>query len=757
MKKILCVIALFAGLASLAGCRDFLELPNDGRVSLDEIFADPHMSAGYVTTCYSYIPGFYKYSDYGFSYGDCLLASYSDEAEDVYGTTPSDLRNWYTGNVSSAGFPLAKGAWAHYFAGIRTCNVFLNRIRTATSPFSEEQRQEWMAQVYTLRAFYYLQLIQRYGGVPIITEELPEGHDVTADRRASFGEVARQIFADCDQALSRPVEVFGFSKSEENYGKMNPAIAHAIKSRTALYATSPLWHDGTVSYQEAATITKEALDYCLSPQAGFKLFTTMSVSGYYGSPYEYYFLLANDYARTRDNETILNCANLASNQLRVWQMSGLPITGGVSRAGACPSQELVDSYEMTNGVHPFLLDEFGVIRRDVNGDPVLNPDPGNIYDPQRPYDQRDPRLRATVYFDGSMKLQDEVIVTRPGGNCGLSESELKYTRTGYYLRKFNDGRSDVNNNLDGRMRIFRLAELYLNFAEAANRYTEDPGVAVDSGIEGSTPMSALDALNAVRARAGLPGLSGTAATDDSEFEKRCCNERRVELAFEQHRFYDVRRWNILDKTDRGVSGVSISVTGSGSGTTLYAPGAGAAMAMTSLAGHPYYAGISQVFTAAEPFEGVAVACRSYGFADAGVTLSLYEWDAVAEAPKGAALAIKRHGNFTDNTELDLPKQGGGTFPVGTYVWVLSDASGHTGVCYTDGAVSGVRSFRNSEELPATNFKAVCKIRFDRLEYKRFEVSERACWEPKYLRFPIPADEINKLAREGISGWQNPGW
>ena len=143
------------------------------------------------------------------------------------------------------------------------------------------------------------------------------------------------------------------------------------------------------------------------------------------------------------------------------------------------------------------------------------------------------------------------VETYVGGNCGISDNtaEIRRTRTGYYLRKFNSAVSETGNNDDGYFKIFRLAELYLNFAEAAYNAT---GPDVDYG-----GLSALGAVNAVRARAEMPPLPATMSKDD--FEKRYRNERRVELAFEEHRFFDVRRWKILSETDRGVHGMRITM------------------------------------------------------------------------------------------------------------------------------------------------------------------------------------------------------
>ncbi|MDR3309156.1 MAG: RagB/SusD family nutrient uptake outer membrane protein, partial [Tannerella sp.] len=145
------------------------------------------------------------------------------------------------------------------------------------------------------------------------------------------------------------------------------------------------------------------------------------------------------------------------------------------------------------------------------------------------------------------------------GNCGISDNktERRYTRTGYYMRKFNNYKSNVNVDADGLMKIYRLGELYLNFAEAAYNSTS-PDQAVPSKVGGSS-ISARQAVNAVRARAKMPEIPS--GLSKSDFEVRYRNERQVELAFEEHRFFDVRRWKILNQTDGFVTGMKITKEG----------------------------------------------------------------------------------------------------------------------------------------------------------------------------------------------------
>ena len=148
-----------------------------------------------------------------------------------------------------------------------------------------------------------------------------------------------------------------------------------------------------------------------------------------------------------------------------------------------------------------------------------------------------------------------LVQTYVGGAQEISDISRKNTRTGYYLRKFNNYKSTLSNSADGAVRLFRLAELYLNFAESAYQ-SVGPDVAVAST---GFSMSARDAVNAIRTRAGMPPFPAGMTKD--AFEKKYRNERRIELAFEEHRFFDVRRWKILDQTDKFVTGMRITLSG----------------------------------------------------------------------------------------------------------------------------------------------------------------------------------------------------
>jgi hypothetical protein len=543
MKKGL-IIGLSAGFLC-ASCNDLLEPENDGRSTIPKVFATKTGIGLYRNTCYRYVPTAH--------YNRSALC---DDAQEADGNFANSLYSYWYGNAYNASFFQATDGnpWGNYFEGIRKCNIFLANIRHVVAEdvmFTEAEVSRMYAEAYTLRALYYLQLIKRYGDVPIITEAYDIEHDYGADRREPFGKVVRQILADCDSALARPDVQRGFSWNVfyGEAGIMTRAIAHAIKSQAVTYAVSPLWNDGSFTLEEAVKINGDALYQCLSH--GYELFTDKPKQDIAQNTYALYFITRPDEQRAYDKETIYG-----GTAVEVWSGAGMPSTPGQLKAGPCPTQELVDSYEMLATGEPPITG----YRDEQHLDPVINAASG--YDPENPYEGRDPRFYATIYYNGAPRTLPAdgapTVNTCAGAPDGITAADRRTTRTGYYLRKYNNWKSDRDNNVDGAVRLLRMAEIYLNFAETAYQL-HGPDVEIEIGR--NYRISARGAVDAVRERAGMKPFP--AGLSKEAFEKKYRNERRVELAFEEHRFFDVRRWNILGETEHYLTGMSIAPNGAG--------------------------------------------------------------------------------------------------------------------------------------------------------------------------------------------------
>lgn len=568
MKAIKYMMMLAAGVVASAGCTDIEDYP-DGRMEFEDIFQNPKMVGAYMNECY--VDAVNSYSDF---YGDkTYLASACDEAHDTDDATGGTMYKWNNGFTTPFVTP-----WEHkyskpsemrlqewsFYGAIRRCNIMIERVETAAIRLDSD-RESYRGEARGLRSYYYLSLIRNYGAVPLVLDNTSEAVDDWSNaRKATYGQVVRQILKDCAEVVGYDPDNLqgsykwgGDKKIEGNrslgwtsgstdaaMNRWNKAMSAGVMSEAALYAASPLNNDGTLGWEEAAQICKEALDGCLNN--GYKLVDRAPVGDFAKTSYnayDYFFISSIDTKGANDTESII----YSRNRHDAWQFCGLPTTDGQSRAGACPTQELVDCYETLQGNIPVL----GYSDAD-HLNPIVNPAmAAGEYDPQNPYANRDPRLQASIYFHGAPLIHSDpakgTVDISEGGNCMVSPTSVRYTRTGYYIRKHSSPSSSRNGNDDGWVRRMRLAELYLNFAEAAN---EANGPDFKYG-----DMSARDAVNAVRARVGMPQLPAGLSAD--EFRVRVRNERRVELAYEGHRFYDVRRWKILDKTDRVVTGMKV--------------------------------------------------------------------------------------------------------------------------------------------------------------------------------------------------------
>ena len=302
-------------------------------------------------------------------------------------------------------------------------------------------------------------------------------------------------------------------------GRATAGAALALKSRLALYAASPLYAAGSWEDAVDAAVAVIGLNkYSISQNGYRELFRTAST----------------------DNEIIFaRYYSVGARHVPMEIANGANGHGGWG--GNVPLQNLVDAYRM------------------ANGKAIDDEDSG--YDPQNPYENRDPRFYATILYNGAQYRGRAIETFVPGGRDSRDGADNWNTsRTGYYLYKFVDEEMPINNpwNIAGLQPwiYFRYAEILLNFAEAANE-----AVGADATPAGA-PFSAREALNQIRDRAGvqMPALPEGLSTD--AFRELVRYERRIELAFEEHRFYDVRRWLIAEET-ANVPAYGIEITRSG--------------------------------------------------------------------------------------------------------------------------------------------------------------------------------------------------
>ena len=526
-KKLLytCIAASFA--LSLGSCSDVMDVTPDGRLSLEEVFANPDYTAAYFSQAFNNLP--HKMMNY--YWFDNLPSALSDESwscDDVEGV---GAINAYKGQGSAREnlFETCYNEnfecqyWERYWKSIRTINVFLQNIPTAAVN-SETDRSRMTAEAHVLRAYYYLQLIKWYGALPIIKVPFPDDADYSTVKKSSAVDCLKFVVEDCETAMlceDLPWRIV----NDREFRRLTRAMAAAIRSQAALYAASPLYNTGGENLWDYA-YEKNKDSYQKLKANGYELYTQQHHPDEYPNAYSEYFVQnATGGANPIDRETIW--LDIKDNW-GMWWVWGLPIQSNY-RAGCVPSQELVDAYDMLETGKP-VLD----LKQPYLDETHLQPNytEGSGYNPARPYEGRDPRFYATVIYNGAsiyVGNTKSVVQTYNGGNSELRDNDRRYTRTGYYLNKYRNWQAYSGlSGQDGKWKHYRMGEVYLNLAEAA--------------IEAGHIDEGLALINDIRHRAGFDPSVDVTATTQEEARLLLRHERQVEFAFEEHRFFDTRRW-----------------------------------------------------------------------------------------------------------------------------------------------------------------------------------------------------------------------
>ena len=482
--KIKNIWSLVAAAVVLVSCGDKMDYKEYSVYDEDYVKTTFARSAGLVTSAYNDL-------DYDFgNYSGALLASATDEA--VYSHSGNAIEKFYDGGWSASSNNDAS-LWTKCWRGISYANLFLDKFKDETFEdyildldYKAEihQYQNLQYEARFLRAYYYFLLVRSFGGVPLITANL-DANEANTKPRVSSDEIFQFIISEC--AAIQDLIVKDYSdlgnlqlKSKNETGRANNLAVLALKARAALYYASPLFNAGNDKerWHQAAIANKELIDECKG--RGMKLTSD------YGS------LFQKDNWQNSEECIFVRRIVSASNTFEKYNFPiGLENAGG----GNCPTQNLVEAYE-----------------------------------------EGDIRLEATVAQNGE-QWPNNTLETFIGGANG---QPIAYaTPTGYYLKKYVNksltiGASNATTERHHWV-TFRLGEFYLNYAEAMLNYTGG-GYETASGLS----MTAAQAVNVVRTRAKLANI----ATDlsASQFAERLENERFVELAFEGHRFYDLRRW-----------------------------------------------------------------------------------------------------------------------------------------------------------------------------------------------------------------------
>lgn len=551
-----------AAIIPLSCNEDFLETQPLDSISADATWADGTLSQAFVFNVYSSL-GYGGFEEEG-------LASLTDEAMFTHSGRGINVITEGSLSPSGTGNDRIIPQWNELYLAIRKANIAIQELPNST--FDDDTlRDRLLGESHFLRAYYYHQLMRYYGGAPLIDKPYGLDDDYTAARN-TYAENVDFVIADLEKAISL------LDGKEFTPGRASKLSAMGLKSRILLYAASDLRDGPTasakssvlgsysnldlVAYTSGDRMTrwnaaKTAAKAVLDETTGYKLNLSEPASAEEAT--QTYISIAmgggsaiGDPAARSEllfERTHTPLFTAESN----WPLGGIHqgINNGPNGyhnwAGNTPIQQLVDDYQMMDG------SDF---------------DWNNPSHAAAPYENRDPRLYATILYDGagwkprpddvaSIDPFDEIQTgTYADGSGGIiagvdmRDSPIENwngSRTGYYVRKFIDADPAVIDNQSSAQVVpwpfIRYTEIVLNYIEAS----------IQTGDEGE----ALAWLNKIRFRAGMPALTASG----SELLEAYINERRIELAYEEHRYHDARRWMIAEETlGRGIKVMKVSAT-----------------------------------------------------------------------------------------------------------------------------------------------------------------------------------------------------
>ena len=502
MKKIL---NMLLSCAMLAGCIDLDRMPLD-TISDKAVFEDEALTQAYMYNIYGYMPCGYGVSTVPGTdivrTGGLGLTDLLDGSTDLL-RSPSMWNEsngvMIPGTISAAYNPLE--VWANRYEVIRKVNNLLANTGE-DSALDKDFLSRVRAEARFVRAFMYFDLVRRYGAVPLIEElqdyDDPQALQVPRDPVEDIYDFIYEELKDiAENGLPAAAEM-----TAADMGRASSEAAWALNGRAMLFAER---------WKESAECSAKVIE-----------------SGYHSLNPDYNALFQS---KGGDREVIFEVLFDGLNKGHAADLLYMPpsLDNGWG-AQSCPTQELVDSYEMLDG------SKF---------------DWSNPEHTANPYEGRDKRLQWSIIVDGA-EFKGKVIRTaylEPDDGLGLVER----TNTGYYIRKFLDETLPFEKLVgyggsSTSWKEIRLAEVLLNYAEALNELNQGPDP------EGN----AYEAVRRVRERAGLPGLPE--GLDYSAFKERIVQERKVELAFEGHRFWDLRRWRMAEEVlnDKYFHGIRIT-------------------------------------------------------------------------------------------------------------------------------------------------------------------------------------------------------
>ncbi len=469
---------------------------------LEVLLGDSVKISGFVNNIYANVPE--GYNRLG---SNSMVASSIDEA--VHASINSAAERWGTGAWTSS--TLFDNSFSTSYEAIRKTFLYEELIKPNISeyvmgPYGQNQ---YYGQVLYLRALFNFELLKRFGGYPIVDRMLSADEDLNIPRN-TYDQCVDYIVSLCD--LASPLLPYSYAAGD--LGRATKGAALALKSRTLLYAASPLFNDPS---DETGGVEKGAYNPNKWEQAAKAAFDVINLKDNGVEVYALFNNYANFFNTLNNNKEIIFSRMQGAGNTYERLNGPVSITNG--QGGTNPTLELVDAYEMADGT-PF--------------------DWNNPVHAANPFDNREPRFYQSILYNGSTWMNNMTIQTFEGG---ADKVGLNATRTSFYLRKFlsiNARWNAPTGSAHHCFPLFRFAEILLNYAEAMNE-----AYGPDSDPE-NYGLTAREAVAKIRTRAGLLANLDLMLTvpmnDQDKMREAIHRERQVELAFEEHRHLDLRRW-----------------------------------------------------------------------------------------------------------------------------------------------------------------------------------------------------------------------
>ncbi len=492
MKKIISLLLLITITASYSCKKDFLQRDVGIQSDLEEVFKDPLLASRFGDFTYTL-----SITDYGRLSGyKGMTSQFTDES--IANNGQIEVAAMNTGQFLDPGASDVTGIYSQMYRGIRNANLMLSNM--GKTPWTDLYNPDYIRgeQLY-LRAYFYFELLRRFGGVVLLTEAQDFTEASTDLSRASYAETLALILNDIEESIKLlPLTNADWPNPAAQSNRATGAAAMALKARALLFDASPLNNPGgdVSKWKKASAASKAIMDL-------------------------------NKFSLEANYANVLTVAN-SSEYIRIWPRGGrgfigtylsdflIPTSYGGAQSNLSPLQNHVDLYEM------------------ANGKPITDPTSG--YNPQDPYINRDPRFYVNILYN-NVTWQGRPVQTwqtEPNAQGIVTygtdiSSATSITKTSYYLKRLWPETSRSGSTASALLNyvFYRYAEVLLNYAEALNE-------------EGGPTAEVYNAVNAIRLRAKMPALP--AGLTQAQMRERIRNERAVEFAFEDMRWWDILRW-----------------------------------------------------------------------------------------------------------------------------------------------------------------------------------------------------------------------